>query len=266
MPLPPLERESEDLFFSAFTSETEDREDHSFSGVFFSIGCDSLLPVSRVEVTSLSVRGPVGRVRVYVKTPVKRRSDADATREPNVTEEYGRYARGDPLVEGLFDETAWGEPTHDETHESSLGVMVELKLNAQIVLERGEMVEVYVHSDVSGDGIGALAEGRISWAANFSYCLLQIYPAIRAFESQTVREDGVLYTERELGDDCWDEIDDSSERCRGARGGCCGKPELGPARVRSRPATTPSADHFEFETAASARTRCTSGRVDVHFQ
>ena len=94
MPLPPLERESEDLFFSAFTSETEDREDHSFSGVFFSIGCDSLLPVSRVEVTSLSVRGSLGRVRVYVKTPVKRRSDVDATREPNVTEEYGRYARG----------------------------------------------------------------------------------------------------------------------------------------------------------------------------
>ena len=176
MPLPPLERESEDLFFSAFTSETEDREDHSFNGVFFSIGCDSLLPVSRVEVTSVSVRGSLGRVRVYVKTPVKRRSDVDATREPNVTEEYGRYARGDPLVEGLFDETAWGEPTHDETHESSLGVMVELKLKEPIVLERGEMVEVYVHSDASGDS--GLVYDNATDIMGRPKCdgVLQIYP------------------------------------------------------------------------------------------
>lgn len=175
MPLPPLERESENLFFSAFTSETEDREDHSFSGVFFAIGCDSLLPVSRVEVRSLSVRGDLGRVRVYVKAPVKR-SSVDAPREPNVTDEYGKYARRDPLVEGLFDETAWGEPRHDETHQSSREVMVELKLNKPIVLERGEMVEVYVHSDVPGDSGLVYDDATDMMGRPKCDGVLQIYP------------------------------------------------------------------------------------------
>jgi hypothetical protein len=46
--------------------DTADHEDHTFCGVMFTLTCKQELPVEFVEVTSVSVRGQLGPLTVWV--------------------------------------------------------------------------------------------------------------------------------------------------------------------------------------------------------
>lgn len=150
MPLPPLARAADDLFFSAFETVTEDREDHSFSGIFFALGCDSALPVNSLEIQSLWVRGDLGRTRVYAKAVEPRTRDAMPGKADSV-ERFGTYASSDATARRLLTREAWGTPIFDEEMQPSFNDLVELRLNEPIVLKNGERCEVYVHADDRGD-------------------------------------------------------------------------------------------------------------------
>lgn len=150
MPIPPLERVADDLFYSAFQSDTEDREDHSFNGIFFELGCDTALPVDSLEISSLWIRGDLGRVRVYAQESQRRIADALAG-PADVTERYGTYSSTDRAARELLDERAWGQPAFDEELPRSFDRLVELRLRRPIVVKNGECVRCYVHSDDRGD-------------------------------------------------------------------------------------------------------------------
>ena len=150
MPIRELARASDDLHYSEFTAPTPDREDHSFSGMFFSLGCATALPIDSIEISAISVRGNLGRVRVYAKN-VHLKTFDDALPPVDVSERYGHYSANDANVADLMDAEAWGEPAYDEEHRPSYDELVALKLNAPITLRVGEKVQVYVHTDARSD-------------------------------------------------------------------------------------------------------------------
>uniref|UniRef100_A0A7S2RS17 Uncharacterized protein n=1 Tax=Rhizochromulina marina TaxID=1034831 RepID=A0A7S2RS17_9STRA len=103
----------------SFLVDTADNEDHTFSGVMFTIECRKELPLDLVEIYSISVRGALGPLTVWV-TP-------DSWR--------GKHE----------DESAWSK-VYERTHNPSYREFVELKFSAPVVVESGKSIGVYVHS------------------------------------------------------------------------------------------------------------------------
>ena len=56
---------AEFIDYQSFTQDTQDREDHSFCGVYFDLSPSDELPLSYVEVTSLWVRGDLGPCTIW---------------------------------------------------------------------------------------------------------------------------------------------------------------------------------------------------------
>jgi len=175
MPIRELARASDDLHYSEFTAPTPDREDHSFSGMFFSLGCATALPIDSIEISAISVRGNLGRVRVYAKN-VHLKTFDDALPPVDVSERYGHYSANDANVADLMDAEAWGEPAYDEEHRPSYDEPVALKLRTPITLRVGEKVQVYVHTDARSDKGLVYDDARDVLGRPKCDGVLQIYP------------------------------------------------------------------------------------------
>ena len=105
--------------------DTEDHEDHTFCGVMFSLECKRELPVDFIEVYSISVRGELGPMTVWVT--------------PDTF--LGKNERPD----------LW-EKVYEGNHESSCGAFTKLSFPRPVVVAGGTTIGMYVHSKVDGDG------------------------------------------------------------------------------------------------------------------
>lgn len=113
------------LEYQSFTADTQDREDHTFSGIFFDVSASDELPLKYVEIHSLWVRGELGPLTVW--------SSPDG------------HGGGK-----VCDVDEWTK-VYEHTHEPSYENFVELKLDQAITLHKGEKVGLYVHSKLPGD-------------------------------------------------------------------------------------------------------------------
>ena len=122
--------------YQDFTVDTTDREDHTFSGIFFDVTANERLPLKYVEIYSLSVRGDLGPLTVWF-TP-----DGHTRR---VNSDIGGLD-----LSKLHDETEWTK-VYERAHDPSFEEFVELKLDVPIRVESGKRVGFYIHSKLPGD-------------------------------------------------------------------------------------------------------------------
>eukprot|EP00940_MAST-03C_sp_MAST-3C-sp2_P002467 g2467.t1 len=99
--------------------DTQDHEDHTFSGIMFEVMTKSDFPVDHLKIESVWVRGALGPMAVYY------------TRERiNDVHETPR---------------AWTK-VYEADHEPSMRSFVELKLEEPVILKPGSLCGLYVHS------------------------------------------------------------------------------------------------------------------------
>jgi len=112
--------------------DTEDYEDHTFCGMMFPIKAKEILPVNKIVVRSISVRGGMGPMTVWV-------SNQDEI--PDTNRQYNFPLNSD----------SWTE-VYRKFHPPSYQKYVKLDLMENpICLRPGQIRAIYVHSSLSGD-------------------------------------------------------------------------------------------------------------------
>lgn len=121
---------------SAF--DTMDREDHTFSGIMFNVNVDNCYPLKFCRLDSVSVRGGLGPMKIFVTKFAKR------------FEETFSGNRCDP--------SEW-QLVYDKEHEPCIGrvgrsverTYAELKLDEPVIIEPNQTFGIYVHSGREDD-------------------------------------------------------------------------------------------------------------------
>eukprot|EP01062_Namystynia_karyoxenos_P083497 TRINITY_DN9607_c0_g1_i1.p1 TRINITY_DN9607_c0_g1~~TRINITY_DN9607_c0_g1_i1.p1 ORF type:complete len:463 (+),score=115.60 TRINITY_DN9607_c0_g1_i1:100-1488(+) len=131
----------------AFTVDTRDHEDHTFSGVMFTVRAQTVLPVQFVELQSLWVRGGLGKMTVW-STP----NDYEGKAE-------------NPAV--------WAQ-RHCSEQRPSPERLVELPLRPPLLLRPGESAGLYVHSGTDGDR--GLVYDDVRQEYTYEDRFLQVFP------------------------------------------------------------------------------------------
>jgi len=111
------------------TVDTTDNEDHTFAGIMFPLECKSLLPVDHIIIDSISVRGQLGPLTVWV-------SKTELETDPESVN-WGLIENWDCIYE--------------KTHPPSMYEMQDLVLDKPLVLKSGSLKHLYVHSKIHGD-------------------------------------------------------------------------------------------------------------------
>lgn len=160
---------------------TSDRQDHTFCGVMFPVECKKILPVENVVITSLSIRGQLGPLTVWIskdpdekvhqKRGSKRNIENDlktasvarssfgskhkATHTMNTRSKTGKYQPKQTMKKDKFTITA--DPSewikiYDNTLSPSLQTYKKLDLSGNpIYLKPGQVRGIYVHSTLDND-------------------------------------------------------------------------------------------------------------------
>lgn len=109
------------------SAETSDREDHTFCGIMFPVKCKDILPLDHVIINSISVRGALGPLTVWV------------TKEENLNGEISMSKKH------------WTK-IYEKTHAPSFITYRELDLSSDpIILRPGQVKGIYIHSTRRGD-------------------------------------------------------------------------------------------------------------------
>jgi len=149
------------------TIDTTDREDHTFCGIAFPIQCKAILPVDHLVINSISVRGGLGELSVYIskENPLEsgeNPSSPSGNRENNENVPYhlrqhqrenGNGNGGSAVKMGkiIMKEKYW-DKIYEQKHGPSFRAYQQLDLSANpIVLKPGEIRGVYIHSTLDND-------------------------------------------------------------------------------------------------------------------
>mmetsp|Transcript_36980 Transcript_36980/g.89162 ORF Transcript_36980/g.89162 Transcript_36980/m.89162 type:complete len:402 (-) Transcript_36980:64-1269(-) len=109
------------------SAETSDREDHTFCGIMFPIKCKDILPLDHVIINSISVRGALGPLTVWV------------TKEENLNGEISMSKKH------------WTK-IYEKSHAPSFITYCELDLTSNpIIMRPGQVRGIYIHSTRRGD-------------------------------------------------------------------------------------------------------------------
>ncbi|KAL7579851.1 hypothetical protein ACA910_004863 [Epithemia clementina (nom. ined.)] len=118
--------------------DTSDNEDHTFCGIMFPIQAKADLPVSRLVIRSVSVRGELGAMTVWV-------SNEDAV---SMDTEYDSV---NILHQIRADADCWTK-IYDKSQSPSRRKYKALDLSSNpIILEPGQMRVIYIHSAAQND-------------------------------------------------------------------------------------------------------------------
>eukprot|EP00557_Chaetoceros_sp_GSL56_P000339 CAMPEP_0176503860 /NCGR_PEP_ID=MMETSP0200_2-20121128/15613_1 /TAXON_ID=947934 /ORGANISM="Chaetoceros sp., Strain GSL56" /LENGTH=431 /DNA_ID=CAMNT_0017903229 /DNA_START=96 /DNA_END=1391 /DNA_ORIENTATION=- len=137
------------------TIDTTDREDHTFCGIAFPVQCKTILPVDKIVIKSLSVRGALGPITVWItkENDMKYSSlsnSSNAARSDRVVRQRGD---GSSVNKGqmIMKEKYW-DKIYEKTHPASYRQYCELDLSANpIILKPGEIRGIYIHSTHDSD-------------------------------------------------------------------------------------------------------------------
>ncbi|KAG7364458.1 hypothetical protein IV203_037660 [Nitzschia inconspicua] len=153
------------------TVDTQDNEDHTFCGIMFPVKCKELLPIDHLVIKSVSVRGRLGPLTVWVSnneetvipaTPVisdstasrrsSRRRNNNNVRDPSNNRMRVERNAENNRIENSIDlhPSAWTK-LYDKSHSASRREYVELVLDQPIRIKPGETRVLYIHSTLPGD-------------------------------------------------------------------------------------------------------------------
>eukprot|EP00555_Chaetoceros_dichaeta_P007223 CAMPEP_0198265924 /NCGR_PEP_ID=MMETSP1447-20131203/25571_1 /TAXON_ID=420782 /ORGANISM="Chaetoceros dichaeta, Strain CCMP1751" /LENGTH=436 /DNA_ID=CAMNT_0043955703 /DNA_START=19 /DNA_END=1329 /DNA_ORIENTATION=+ len=145
------------------TINTTDREEHSFCGIMFPIKCKDILPINQVVINSISVRGGLGPITVWVtndETTVIGTAASIAHRHPtNAKKRSSRSSVFAPTAE-MRNQTGkislkpehWTQ-IYSNTHNPSFGknfTPLDITSNP-IILKPNQVRGVYIHSTLDSD-------------------------------------------------------------------------------------------------------------------
>eukprot|EP00035_Acanthoeca_spectabilis_P002193 m.85815 g.85815 ORF g.85815 m.85815 type:complete len:219 (-) comp11418_c0_seq4:3035-3691(-) len=110
------------------TLETTDHEDHTFNGIMFDVTVPTVLPIDFVRITSVSVRGSLGPMSVFVSSSPTDAGYRSIFHDPN------KWTR-------IFSKDVGPSPS----------ACVDLPFDGPLLLRPGETRAIYVHSGRPGD-------------------------------------------------------------------------------------------------------------------
>mmetsp|Transcript_39419 Transcript_39419/g.45398 ORF Transcript_39419/g.45398 Transcript_39419/m.45398 type:complete len:486 (+) Transcript_39419:198-1655(+) len=160
------------------TIDTQDNEDHTFCGIMFPVKCKDILPVDHLVIKSVSVRGQLGSMTVWVSNEDgnRRRSTSNGTDDnvhgiSSINEDRNRH-RNSRNILGLRNNGGGGgggntpnntqhriplspsswtklyEKHHDPCPRHQY---TELVFNEPVRIKPGELRAFYIHSTLPGD-------------------------------------------------------------------------------------------------------------------
>lgn len=131
-----------------FQADTQDNEDHTFSGIMFNIEARKLLPIHFVEIQSVFVRGDLGRMSVYI-------TKSSYEGKLGSPEQWTR-------VFGPRDM----EPSRD---------LAELALDTPLRMAPGMRLGIYIHSESEGDR-AIVYDDKHNHAVTYEDDVIRIHP------------------------------------------------------------------------------------------
>lgn len=143
------------------TIDTTDREDHTFCGIAFPIQCKNILPVCHIVINSISVRGALGDLSVYITKKnsvdiVRETPSSRSIRGQNVSynlRQHGGVNESTTAKMGeiMMKEQYWNN-IYKKKHGPSFHTYQELDLSSRpIVMKPGEVRGIYIHSKLDND-------------------------------------------------------------------------------------------------------------------
>jgi hypothetical protein len=145
------ERAANYLCHQTATIDTRDHEDHTFSGIMFSIRSKTSLPVDFIEVTALWVRGRLGPLTVWT-------------------------TGGDFRERGVHEQKEKWELLHNCEHSPSFQQLQELQFDQPLRIRPDDQQSLYVHSQLQSDE-GVVYDNQRS-AITLEDEFLQVLPGI----------------------------------------------------------------------------------------
>ncbi len=109
-----------------FTLDSSDHQDHTFCGIMFDVRVLPEAPVTQLLVTDLSVRGGLGRVKVYV------------------TKDHESHSK-------VYTQSSKWEEVYSGNLSSSWRQYKNLVFERPVQIEKGEIRGFYIHSQEHGD-------------------------------------------------------------------------------------------------------------------
>jgi hypothetical protein len=119
------------LFNVSPSIEQLDNEDHTFSGIMFPIKAKQVLPLESVVIHSVSVRGMLGKMSIWV---------TNESETPNADGEYRIRLTS----------RHWTK-VYEKEHEASPRMYSVMKFDEPVVLVPGQIRALYIHSTLEGD-------------------------------------------------------------------------------------------------------------------
>jgi len=155
-----LQTVSEKLVEGKFVAETQDNEDHTFSGIIFDLEGKTDLPYQFVELQSVAVRGDLGVMSVYVCMNSKVHTFVQTRRLSDT--------RG----------TTWERRFGPKLVKKSPYKFVELEFDIPVRLAPGQIVGIYIHSELQSDS--AVVYDNLRTRKRFTHedKFIAIHPAI----------------------------------------------------------------------------------------
>mmetsp|Transcript_23005 Transcript_23005/g.78317 ORF Transcript_23005/g.78317 Transcript_23005/m.78317 type:complete len:350 (+) Transcript_23005:3-1052(+) len=152
------------IMHESITVETTDFEDHTFCGMMFDVRCTDELPIERLDIISVAVRGALGPMTVYMA--------------PNTFR--GKANNKD----------AW-TLVYEGEHERSHRRFVPLQLPTPIHLAAGESCGIFVHSARPGDSAVVYDNFRGARRGDRERGLLTILPGMAALDCRPFGNTGL---------------------------------------------------------------------------
>jgi hypothetical protein len=130
------------------TIDTTDREDHTFCGIAFPIQCKAILPVDHLVINSISVRGGLGELSIYIS---KEDPSGENPSSSSGNRENGNGGSAVKMGKIIMKEKYW-DKIYEQKHGPSFKAYQQLDLSANpIILKPGEVRGVYIHSTLDND-------------------------------------------------------------------------------------------------------------------
>lgn len=168
------------------TIDTTDHEDHTFSGIVFPVKCKSILPVDKLIITTVSVRGDLGPLTVWVSKQPNEIFDDPTPPLPPPAANHGNngpYALRNQRFDSNPPRTKIGRlilspkywtKVYDKTHCPSRRDFCELTLDTPIILRPGQCCGIYIHSSLPSDT--AIVYDRKQKSKTYQDDFLAVYP------------------------------------------------------------------------------------------
>lgn len=133
------------------TVDTTDRRDHTFCGVVFPVRCKQTLPVNHIVINSISVRGRLGPLTVWVNKDSGVKNYDNNSQDERYSFRAARLSGGGKTVSSISMKKKDWTKIYEKNHKPSFQDYCELSLANPIILKPGEVRGIYVHSTLRSD-------------------------------------------------------------------------------------------------------------------